>query len=285
MRYLNGIIIAMEKEKVIHYTKFWKPNIKEDMLFFKGHFNTFEFDKHAHEELTITMVNSGKMRAFLDGFSHSLSESAILTINPDSIHACRSEFEDGYSYTSLYFNEKHLKELAKNEFGASDIYFKSSILEDKQIYQKLFYLIKENEANNISKLEFESGLIESLKDIFKSTSNNIEEIPLSSHDTLIKKAKEYISDNYSLNISLDDLSNTLDISKYHFLRIFKENVHLSPHNYLMNRRLEKAKQFLRDGNSIIETAYNCGFNDQSHLSRRFKASTGVTPGNYQKFFL
>ena len=52
----------------------------------------------------------------------------------------------------------------------------------------------------------------------------------------------------------------------------------------MLKRVEKAKNLIRKGETLINTAYMCGFNDQSHLNRRFKTITGLTPGQYKKFF-
>ncbi len=267
---------------LIHNAKFWKANIKEDITFFDGHFNRFEFDKHVHEEYTITLVQDGNMKAFLDGFSHSFNESAILTINPDEVHACKTEHEEGYKYNSIYFKQSLVEELCE---GKKDIFFSKSVLENKEIYRKLTSIVSKDEKKQISQLELECELIEVMKSIVNLNTNfNTNTSSLTPHDCLIKKAKEYINDNFSLNLTLDDISKELSVSKYHFLRLFKEKTYLSPHNYLMLRRIEKAKQFLQKGDSIINTAYECGFNDQSHLHRRFKAITGLTPKNYQNFF-
>lgn len=269
---------------IIHNAKFWKPNIQENITLFNGHFNRFEFDKHAHEEYTITLVHDGNMKAFLDGFSHHFEKAAILTINPDEIHACRTDNEQGYIYTSLYFNKSILEKLCLEEFGSKDIYFNKTTLLDENIYRKLAFLVRKDELGLISKLEFESNLVDVLKDIILLNSSFTSQKIISSHDKLVLKAKEYINDNFSLDIGLDDISNELDVSKYHFLRLFKEKTYCSPHSYLMNRRVEKAKQLLQKGESLVNTAYACGFTDQSHLNKRFKAMVGLTPKSYQNFF-
>jgi len=269
---------------IIHNAKFWKPNTEEKITFFNGHFNSFEFDKHAHEEYTISLIHDGNMKGFLDGFSHHFQKSAILTINPDEVHSCRTDNEEGYNYTSLYFDKSVLEKLSKDEFGSKDIYFNKFSLFNEKIYKRLAYLVFKDEKKEISKLEFESNLIEVLKEIVLLNTSFTSENNLSNNDKMVLKAKEFMNDNFFLDICLDDISNELDISKYHFLRLFKEKAYCSPHSYLMNRRVEKAKQFLQKGETIINTAYACGFNDQSHLHRRFKSIIGLTPKEYQKFF-
>lgn len=268
---------------IIHSAKFWKPNIQEDVLLYKGHFNTFEFDKHVHDDYTITLVQEGEMKAFLNGFSHSFYKPTILTLNPDEVHACKTLNEEGYKYNSIYFNSSLLSKIY-GEKEASNMYFKDSILENKQIHQQLTSLVSNDENNMISKIDFECEFIDILKNIMYLNTNSNTNLNTYKNDNLITKAKEFINDNFSLDLTLDDISSELDISKYHFLRLFKEKTYLSPHSYLMIKRVEKAKQSLQNGESIVSTAQLCGFNDQSHLHRRFKALTGLTPGNYQKFF-
>lgn len=268
----------------IHKAKFWKPNTKEELIFYKGHFNRFEFDKHAHEEYTITLVQDGNMKAFLNGFSYSFDESSILTLNPDDVHACKTDKDEGYKYSSIYFKKSFLEKLFEEE-NLKNIYFSKSTLYDVELYKKLASLVLKDEQCKLSQIEFECQFIEILKIIVnKNTNLNTYNNTNQNNDILIKRAKDFINDNFNSDLTLDDIAKELDISKYHFLRLFKEKTHLSPHSYLMQRRIEKAKQSLQRGKSIITTAYECGFTDQSHLHRRFKSSTGLTPKNYQKFF-
>ncbi|NJS10840.1 MAG: helix-turn-helix transcriptional regulator, partial [Microcoleus sp. CSU_2_2] len=68
------------------------------------------------------------------------------------------------------------------------------------------------------------------------------------------------------------------ISSYHFCRLFKQSTGFSPHQYVIQQRVERAKQLLRQGQmSIGEIAIACGFSHQSHFNRHFKRLTGVTP--------
>jgi len=275
----------MEKNiDLIHCAKFWKPSIQENITFCNAHFNVFEFDKHAHEEYTISLVHDGNMKCFLNGFSHHFQKTTILTINPDEIHACRTDNTAGYKYTSIYFDKAFLKKLSKNEFNSKDVYFGNSTINDWSIYIRLTILARRDELSLVSKLEFECELIDIIKKVFILNSASSLRKEFNRHDKIISKAKEYINDNFFSDLCLDDISKEVGISKYHFLRLFKQEMNCSPHTYLMNRRVEKAKQFLLKGKSLVNIAYECGFSDQSHLHRRFKASVGVTPKKYQKFF-
>lgn len=272
------------KKSIINSSKFWKPNIKEEILLYKGHFNAFESHKHVHEEYTITLVQAGEMNTFIDGFSHNFKESTILTINPDKVHACKTEKKIGYKYNSVYFKPSFLDHIFQNDSLSKNIYFDKNTLENKNLYERFCSLILQDEKCLISTFDFECEFIDILKEIMHLNSTTHININSKHHDSIIKKAKEYMNDNFHLELTLDDIVQELEISKYHFIKIFKEIMHVSPHTYLMLKRVEKAKQALQKGESLINTAYNCGFNDQSHLNRRFKAITGLTPGSYKNFF-
>jgi len=94
----------------------------------------------------------------------------------------------------------------------------------------------------------------------------------------LKRAVDYIQDNLAQEISLDAIANDLGISRYYFCRLFKQSTGLSPHQYVIQQRVERAKQLLRQGDmSIADVAQICGFAHQSHLYRHFKRLTGITP--------
>lgn len=275
----------MKKEnEVIYDAKFWKPKINEDIVLHKAHFNNYGFDKHVHEDYTIGVIFEGQMDAFVDGTKKQLNKASIITINPDETHACQTKYKEGYKHYSIYLKPNFIKKLQDENFFDKELIFSKGSLQNEYLAANLIRLIAQNENNLSSKLDFECQMVSTLNTLFLSNSKAKLQLSLSSHDKMIEKAKEFINDNISNDLSLDDISNELDISKYHFLRLFKQKTFLSPHSYLMLKRIEKAKDSLQKGESLVNTAYMCGFNDQSHLNRRFKSQVGITPGEYRKFF-
>lgn len=89
---------------------------------------------------------------------------------------------------------------------------------------------------------------------------------------------DYINDHLDQNIRLVDLAALLDISQFHFSHLFKQTLGVSPYQYLLQQRVERAKQLLKQTDrSIMEIAFQCGFSSHSHLSKQFRQLTGLTP--------
>jgi AraC family transcriptional regulator len=98
----------------------------------------------------------------------------------------------------------------------------------------------------------------------------------------LKRATDYIGDNLSGGLSLVDLAAAAGYSPHHFSRLFKETTGLSPHQYVIRQRVERAKDLLLRGHPVGEVARRVGFSDQSHLSRHFRRLHGVTPAAFAR---
>lgn len=72
------------------------------------------------------------------------------------------------------------------------------------------------------------------------------------------------------------------MSEFHLQRMFRQSCGVSPYGFILNRRIDRARGMLADGDPIAEIASACGFSSQSHLTRMFKAVTGATPSSYRR---
>ena len=98
----------------------------------------------------------------------------------------------------------------------------------------------------------------------------------------VARARSFIDDCYMEDVSLEDLAKVTSLSRFHLLRAFRKETGTTPHAYLTARRISRAKVLLGQTVSLSEIALDCGFFDQSHFTRTFKAWTGVTPASYRK---
>jgi AraC family transcriptional regulator len=102
-------------------------------------------------------------------------------------------------------------------------------------------------------------------------------------DRQLQQVLDYIHDHLDRDIKLEDLAQLLGMSQFHFSRVFKQSIGISPYQYLLKQRVERAKQLLkqREERSILDIALACGFNSHSHLSKQFRQLTGMTPKAYR----
>lgn len=266
-------------------SKLWKPIKHEDVILSKSVFNNSGFDKHIHEEFAIGVILNGKMSGFIDGTTKNINKKSIMTINPETAHSNNSFNHNIYSQSAINIHPTYLKNLIKETFDSKQVYFKTGLFENETLANEFISLMTSFENDELTTIDYECRLIEVINKILLANTSVYEKNKLTKHDIAIKTAKEFMQDNLNMNITLDDIANELNLSKYHFLRLFKKHTHFSPHVYLMFKRLEQAKKLLQQGKSIIDVVYTCGFSDQSHLNKHFKAYVGLTPKVYQKFFI
>ncbi|MEM7109073.1 MAG: AraC family transcriptional regulator [Bacteroidota bacterium] len=94
--------------------------------------------------------------------------------------------------------------------------------------------------------------------------------------------RNYIDSNYDTDLNLDLLSKSQFISKYHLLRLFKKYYGLTPRQYLIDKRIEQSKKYLKNGMSVTEACYAVGFESVSSFSTLFKTKTGRSPVKFRK---
>jgi AraC family transcriptional regulator len=94
----------------------------------------------------------------------------------------------------------------------------------------------------------------------------------------LAKVLDYINEYLDQDIRLTDLAQLLGMSQFHFSYLFKRSLGIPPYQYLLQQRIERAKQLLKQTDkSIVNIAFACGFNSHSHLTKQFRQLTGMTP--------
>ena len=98
----------------------------------------------------------------------------------------------------------------------------------------------------------------------------------------MRRVREHVEGHLSESMDLAELAAVAGLSVYHFTRAFKQSAGVTPHHYLVRRRIERAQEMLaRSGLPLSEIALATGFSDQSHLSRHFRQMLGMTPGQFR----
>ena len=105
------------------------------------------------------------------------------------------------------------------------------------------------------------------------------------HYALIRQSKAFMEKHYAQKLDLDDLAQAAFMSRFHYVRIFKQLYGLTPRNYLRDMRITKAKELLKQGHSITDICADVGYVSLSTFSNTFKKSTGYSPREFREFHL
>lgn len=112
---------------------------------------------------------------------------------------------------------------------------------------------------------------------------NMNDVKDEKETTIVGKAQQYIRQNFSKELSLEDVSRYVDISPYYFSKLFKEETGQTYVEYLTGLRIEQAKKMLGNPSaSIKEICVGVGYSDPNYFSRIFKKVTGQTPTEYRE---
>ncbi|MDC7126138.1 MAG: AraC family transcriptional regulator [Spirochaetales bacterium] len=157
---------------------------------------------------------------------------------------------------------------------------RTTVIENKDLWKNFIYLHNSILFQN-DILKMEENILFCFSQLF-NLNDPYDDKFQSQHwnDRRINTILEYFHENTDRQISLKELEELVGCSSFHIIRLFKNHTGLTAHAYLTQIRLEKAKQLLNEGKSILDTALSTGFSDQSHLTRNFITRYGLSPGEY-----
>lgn len=203
---------------------------------------------------------------------HSYAKS-VKVINPGDIHSGESK---EWCFYSFYLPTNILQEHYEQLHGIKELpFFAKAIIEDEILYH-YFLDFFQSAYTQKSFLEVESKLTLALSHLIKFYAQNTP-FKEETQNHNIQKAVDYLQSQPINQVNLSELANVAGLSKYHFLRLFKEQTGLTPHAYILQEKVYAAKEFIKQGGSLSQAALHAGFSDQSHLNKNFKKLFGYTP--------
>ncbi len=270
----------MEEEKAVLY----KAEKLENLLVFKANYKKFQFRRHVHEDFSLGLMQRGTQKFYCRGRDIYVPSGHLITVNADEIHDGMSADGNLYHYHVIFIPQKILKSIGEEMVTAKmALYFRSPATQDRELASQLHHIFSllDNQSTDILEIQslFYTVVAKLLQRHGAVTVNDeyFKRIPLA-----VNRACEYINDLALSNISLDDIATAAGLSRYHFLRTFNSSLGITPHAYLLQRRLQIARESIQNGTAIADAAIDACFADQSHFSRRFKAAFGITPKQYQR---
>ena len=230
-----------------------------------------EYTKHFHTQLGLALIEQGQLNiTYEKDNQYYLEHHSIAFFNPYQVHC--SKVSNAKGYYILFLDTAWCSSLQK------DFYFKTNILQNTTLYTTLYNLFQTILHQDAVNVEDELKAI--MKNMFKRyTSKNTQQ-----ESKTVLNIKTYINQNSASTISVDDLASYVGYNKSYLIRFFKKEVGLTPQQYILNIKVNKAKELLTYANkeSLTSISLDAGFFDQSHFNRNFKGLFGSTPKQYKK---
>ena len=248
------------------------------------------FAKHTHEAFGIGYMYAGAQKSASGRGMVEAGAGNIITVNPREVHDGHPIGDDSRGWNMLYFEPTLIADLASDMTdGAHTHYeFTNPVIDSPPVrncFITLFDAIA-NGSENAARLRREEMLFLVLH---HAQINAGADAHGSNPDTgkfvahaRIKRAKSLIDDCPSIAHGLHDLAAATGLSRFQTLRDFTRATGLTPHAYLIQRRIDLARAMIKGGARLADIAQDAGFADQSHLNRHFVRAFGITPGRYAK---
>ncbi|ASN06388.1 AraC family transcriptional regulator [Virgibacillus necropolis] len=232
----------------------------------------FTYKKHSHKEYAIGVTLRGIQHYNLDGSLQLSYQNGVMLFNPEQVHDGMAHDETGLDYVMLYIDPQLLLEVSEKK---DLVRFRTPIVYDDRLEKRIVSLghaiLSEKDEALCSELLV--TLTDSLIQTDFSADNRKD-------NALIRKAKDMLHSNLDKVLKLDEISKELGLSKFQFIRLFKAHTGISPYQYFLNCKIERAKQLIEKNGDIYSAVAECGFVDLTHLNKHFKSVYGTTALGY-----
>lgn len=259
-------------------------------LFYLKDKNMGEVEHHYHEFDKVLIFYSGSAEYIVEGVTYHLMPGDVLFVRHHDIHkpliSADTEYERAILWISPHFlnggpygdtNMEHC-------FSVSSQSHSCLYKPNTETRTRIRYLVTELEKASKSE-DFASGILadtyflQLIIELNRCVINDCPETP-KSIDSKMDETIRFINSNLASELSVDRLASMCCLSRYYFMRRFKDATGYTVHGYVQQKRLARAAELLLDGMPVAQAAAEVGFEEYSSFLRAFRKSFSVTPTEF-----
>ncbi|MFF6786482.1 AraC family ligand binding domain-containing protein [Streptomyces sp. NPDC012510] len=276
----------------------WQPRVPGVVEVFHAHYTEYAYPMHVHDVWTLLIVDDGAVRYELDRHEHGTPSDTVTLLPPYVPHNGEPVTDEGFRKRVVYLDlESSALELDESLIGAAvdspDLRDPLLRLRVGQLHAALARPGDEWEAESRLALVGERlrghlrpRRVRGTADLGGSAvAPGGRTVPggrtFSGGRTVAHRLRELLDERVVDGLTLEEAARVVHVHPAHLVRAFGAAFGIAPHQYLMSRRVERARRLLLQGMRPGEAAVAAGFYDQAHLTRHFRRWVGVTPGRYR----
>jgi AraC-like DNA-binding protein len=248
------------------------------------------FPRHTHEQFGIGVIHRGAQKSLSGRGMVEAGPGDAITVNPGEVHDGAPIGDAGRSWRMLYFDPPLIADAARDisQGRTGTFEFTRPVIGDTRIatgFGALFSAVtagwksadEPTPAGAEASVAREETMLMLLAEVMRDGNGFA---PDRSIPAPISAARSLIDDDPAAAITLADLARESGLSRFQVLRGFVRATGLTAHAYILQRRIAAARRLIAQGRPLAEAALDSGFADQSHMTRMFARTYGISPGAY-----
>jgi AraC-like DNA-binding protein len=260
-----SVVLASDKQERGARTRAWRPFPAEvaDILCVEE--ADADVEPRIHGRLSITLVRSAAVVRRESSRSLVAAPNCVLLVPAFQLYSLRAQGRPTGGTVTLLVGASHVDGLEVND--------RAALVTDVTLVEQVEALVAQ-----LSRPERSVECATTIRAVLERLTSSDRAVPSPSPQaSSLSRVRDHLRDNSSDPVTIADLAALAGLTESHLIRAFHREFGLPPHAYHLRRRLAAASELLASGLSVSTVAYECGFADQSHLSRKFKEVYGLTP--------
>jgi AraC-like DNA-binding protein len=266
-------------------TKFWRHPRFDDLCLLKARFILHRYELHTHPTYVIAVVTQGCERLRIGTRREVAPAGSIIIVHPEECHDGEAGIAEGWSYRTLYPSVALMCDVARELGRQGAPVFGRRVIDDHFVADMLWRAHQAAEGDDPD--EAELAMLMALRMLIMRYAESDGGAEAREHSGARQRFALYedaVDPNQGGSFDLRGLAQLANVTRFQVIRDFKRVTGLTPGAYVRNRRLRLAGRLIEQGTPIVDAALAAGFADQSHLSRSFRSTHGITPRTYRRAY-
>jgi len=238
------------------------------------------YGRHSHDTVSVGLVTAGRSRYVHERGVDEVDAGTVVLMNPGAMHACNPHADSAWSYRMVYLDADWWRRLQCQldaDHAGQRREFDRTSLRDPALGARVTRVCERLADAHADALAREEAVV----DLATALCERACEPRRQPTSPGLARVAALLTDCCDQSFSLAELCAVSGLSEAHLVRSFKRHYGMTPHAYLVDRRLHRIRRELRCGRAIADVAAQFGFADQAHLQRTFRRLVATTPGRYR----